>query len=115
MRGTAEDDYVAQLALMEAYDQEYNIFDHESRGDSDPLAIIGMHPSEDPVTGSKLDLVLREMIGTRLPELTNTSLLDLLAMPRWFLDRLLKEARKNRTEELKVAENLMEQAESLNT
>lgn len=115
MRGSAEDDYVAQLALMEAYDQEYGIFDHDGLSNLDPLAVIGMHPSEDPVTGSRLDIVLREMIATRLPELTNTPLLDLLEMPRWFLDKLLAEARKNRKEEERIAQDLSKQADQLKT
>lgn len=109
-----KDDWTAQLSLMEQYDQYYGIFDHESHLLDDPLSVIGMHPAENAITGSRLELMTLELVACRLPELTNTSLLELLSYPRWFLDKLLEDGRrvrKNEEEEaLKMRKNLEEMA-----
>lgn len=99
MTATIEDDITAELALMEMYDQTYEIFDHERLGRIDQMSIIGMHPVEDPLTGGGLELISREIIACRLPELTNTPLLDLLRYPRWFLDGLISDAQKAKRKE----------------
>lgn len=109
-----KDDWTAQLSLMETYDQYYGIFDHEAHMLDDPLSIIGMHPAENAITGSRLELMTLELVACRLPELTNTSLMELLSYPRWFLDKLLEDGRKVRKAEeeeaAKMRKNLEEMA-----
>jgi len=106
MEDTIRDDFSRQLAFLEAYDKTYGIFDHDLKGSSDPLAIIGHHPAEDVVTYSRTELLLTEILATRLPELTNTSLMELLELPRWFLDKLLEKGRINRKKEEAATEKL---------
>ena len=109
-----KDDWTAQLSMMETYDQYYGIFDHDTHMLDDPLSIIGMHPAENAITGSRLELMTLELVACRLPELTNTSLMDLLQFPRWFLDKLLEDGRKVRKAEeeeaAKMRKNLEEMA-----
>jgi hypothetical protein len=91
---------------MEEYDQTYGIFDHESFGEDDPLAIIGMHPAEDVITGGRIELLMNELMACRIPEITNTPLIDLMNYPRHYLDRLLKEGRKARKKEDDVVDQI---------
>jgi hypothetical protein len=109
-----KDDWTAQLAMMETYDQFYGIFDHESHLLDDPLSVIGMHPAENAITGSRLELMSLELVACRLPELTNTPLLELLSYPRWFLDKLLEDGRKVRKAEEEEAEKMRKNLEELN-
>ena len=108
------DDWTAQLAMMEQYDQHYNIYDHEAHIHDDPLSIIGMHPAENTITGSRLELMCLELVACRIPELTNTPLLELLNYPRWILDRFLDDGRKVRKAEEEEAEKMRQNLESLN-
>jgi len=99
MNETIPDDWTRQLAMMETYDQSMGIFDHDSAEMTDPLSVIGFHPAEDPVTGNRLEILMRELIACRIPELTNTPLAELLNYPRHLLDMLLKDGRKARKKE----------------
>lgn len=106
MRRTVKDDWTVQLAMMEEYDQTYGIFDHEALGEMDPLAIIGMHPAEDVHTGNRIELLMNELMATRIPEITNTPLLDLLRYPKYYLDWMIREGRKARRKEDEVVTDL---------
>lgn len=114
LKWTGKDDWTAQLAMMETYDQFYGIFDHESHLLDDPLSVIGMHPAENAINGSRLELMSLELVACRLPELTNTPLLELLNYPRWFLDKLLEDGRKVRKAEEEEAEKMRKNLEELN-
>lgn len=107
-----KDDWTAQLSMMEHYDKFYGIYDHEAHERDDPLSIIGMHPAEDAVSGSRLELTALDVLACRLPELTNTPLMDVLKYPRWFLERLLDDARKVRRVEEEEAEKMRVQLEN---
>lgn len=107
------DDWTAQLALMETYDQHYGIFDHEAHLHDDPLSVIGMHPAENTVKGSRLELMTLELVACRIPELTNTPLLELLTYPRWLLERFLDDGRKVRKQEEAEALKMKQQLEQL--
>lgn len=110
---TGQDDWTAQLALMETYDQHYGIFDHEAHLHDDPLSVIGMHPAENTVRGSRLELMTLELVACRIPELTNTPLLELLNYPRWLLERFLEDGRKVRKQEEAEALKMKQQLEQL--
>lgn len=97
MTAQVEDDLSRQLLLMETYDQTYDIYDHERMGK--PMAVISMHPAEDVITGSRLKTVARELVALRLPEITNTPLVELMNYPRWLLDDLITDARKAKVQE----------------
>lgn len=106
MRRKVADDWTSQLAFMEEYDQTYGIFDHDLNGDNDPLAIIGMHPAEDVITGGRIQLLMNELMACRIPEITNTPLIELMNYPRHYLDGLLKEGRKARKKEDEVVDQI---------
>lgn len=108
-----KDDWTAQLSLMEEYDQYYGIFDHEAHMLTDPLSIIGMHPAENAISGSRLELMSLELVACRIPELTNTPLLELLGYPRWFLDKLLEDGRRVRKNEEEEAEKMKKHLEEM--
>lgn len=106
MNDTIKDDWTRQLAMMEAYDQSYSIFDHESFETTDPMAIIGMHAPENAYTNNRLDNLIRELVACRIPELLNTSIVDLLEFPLWRLEKYLKEGRKVRVAEDELSDQL---------
>lgn len=99
MKGKVKDDYTSQLAFLEEYDRAFGIFDHDKDPENDPLSIIGMHPAEDMITGSRIKSLMDELIACRIPELTHTPLLELMSFPRWVLDGLLKAGRSARIKE----------------
>lgn len=109
----SHDDWTAQLSMMEEYDKYYDIFDHDLHADHDPLSIIGMHPAENPITGSRLETLALEVVAYRIPELTNSSLLEVLNFPRWLLDRYVADGRKARIRDEKEAEEMKENLDAL--
>jgi hypothetical protein len=106
MGSIVKDDFTSQLMFLEAYDETYGIFDHELLDQTDPMSIIGMHPAEDIVTGSLLVSYSRELMACRIPELTNSSLAELMKFPKWFLDELVKDGRSARAKEDAVVEEM---------
>lgn len=99
MGKTVKDDFTSQLMFLEAYDETFGIFDHATFDHNDPMSIIAMHPSEDMVTGSRLVSYSRELMACRIPELTNKPIDELMRLPKWYLDDLLKDGRKARHRE----------------
>lgn len=87
------DAVTANLALLESYDQDFGLFNHDTDAGKTPFAVLRMHPAENPTAGSKTMLIIRELLACRVPELTNTPLMELLEYPRWILDEILEEAR----------------------
>lgn len=112
LKTTEYDDWTAQLLFMESYDQGYGIFDHDTLDIGRPLSIIAMHPAEDHLRYSRMRNLMREVISCRIPELTQTPLLDVLNFPRDVLDELLKDGRKARdktTVEIETLESKLRQ------
>lgn len=99
MQKTEKDDFTSQLLFMEAYDETYGIFDHTAFDHNDPMSIIAMHPVEDMVTGSRLVAYSKELMACRIPELTNKPIDELMMLPKWYLDDLLKDGRKAKNRE----------------
>lgn len=97
------DDITAQLLLTETYDKVYGIFNHDAVNlpkddgtiyNPDPMAVQGMHPAEDPVSHSSAILLMRELMVSKLPEITQTPIMEMMNWPRYVLDSLLDEHRK---------------------
>lgn len=108
---SVDDGMTAQLLMTEAYDQGYGIFDHESFDATDPLSIIGMHPAEDIITGSKISVLEDELVAIRLPELTNTPLVELMNWPKYKLDRWINKLRPGVQKEQERTKELERQLE----
>lgn len=114
MKKTVADDWTSQLAFLEEYDNTFGIFDHERNGDADPLAIIGMHPAEDVVTGSAKRLLMRQLIACRIPEITHTPILELMNFPRYELEEFIREGKAARNKEEAGFEEIQEQIRKQN-
>lgn len=107
LQSRSVDPYINQLALLEAYDTQYGIYDHDN-----PEGLSGaafhMHLGEDYLTNGGVEMRLRELIAMKVPELTQTGVFDLMIQPSWVLDTLIDAARA--TEEPKP-EEIQRQAE----
>jgi hypothetical protein len=105
MNENIKDDWTQNLAFMEAYDTAFKIHDHENS--DHPFSIIGMHPAEDATTGDSISHLMAELISCRIPEVTNTPLLQLMEQyPRWRLNKLIEQGRKARNKEEKALEGV---------
>lgn len=88
MNLTANDAIAAQLVMMEAYDIDYGLFDHDALGPTeDPMAVIGMHDGERIWEGSRMLLFMDELISLGLPEKLNMPIDQLMTWPKHILDR----------------------------
>lgn len=114
----AADGFAAQLVLAESYDIDYGLYKH-GEIENDPMAIINMHDGELIYGESKLFLLMDELIACRIPEHTNTPVLQLLEWPKHVLDRYIakyrpraqKEAETVRQMELQLDQTLNKQSD----
>lgn len=98
-RRVVKDDISRQLELTEEYDRTFGLYNHE--GGDDLMSVLFQHPEEDPVTGSRSEMLAFEIITLRIPEMLNEGLTDILNnYPRWFLDKLIEKVRNIRKTEL---------------
>ena len=88
-------DLATQVLLSKAYDQTYGLYDHEES--DDPMGAFLKHPGEDIVTGGHLYQLCREIISSKLPELIQMPLVDILYLPSW-LGRSLIDLSKDHTD-----------------
>lgn len=86
-----------RLAMLEVYDTQYGIYDH-NKVNADPMAVFLMHPAEDPLTDSRLEILMRDILDKRLPELLNMDVFSILNLPRVWLDFFLKAVKPNQEE-----------------
>lgn len=109
MNHSVPDALSAQLVLNEAYDIDYGIFDHDNPSAEDSvMAVIGMHGAETVWGDSKLYSLMDELVACRIPELTNTSLQDLLNWPRHHLDRMIKRYKPGAKKEAETVKEIEE-------
>lgn len=97
LTGRHKDPMTEELALLEAYDTQYGLYNHNSQTAS-PGGVFHMHPGEDYLSGGLLEVRTLEIIHKRLPELLGTPFLDILKYPTWFLDFILKSASESKGE-----------------
>lgn len=114
MNHTVPDALSAQLVLNEAYDIDFGIFDHgAAEGEDAVMSIIGAHGAEMLWGESKLYALMDELVACRIPELTNTSLQDLLHWPRHHLDRMIrryKPGAKKEAQQMQEVERALKEA-----
>lgn len=87
------------FALLESYDIDYDIFNHDDPNVDDPMAIVLQHPAEDMSVGSPLELAIKELLECDLPNKTNTPLMELLEYPPHLLNSMIKDAKKQVSDE----------------
>lgn len=108
----AEDAIQAKIVLDEAYEMEYNIYNHAvfDKENPDPLRLIGLHPKEDTYKDSLfkewvdryLDSGIKETYGLTLIEWLNVPIdraIEMLDCSKDYTDRkdrLLKDIERQR-------------------
>lgn len=82
----------SQLLMLERYDTSFGVFNHRATVESvpgtvdRPLALVAMHPSEDPITGSLLHERLKVFIELDIAKYVNISFPDFLDQPTYLCD-----------------------------
>jgi hypothetical protein len=96
----------AKALLLQAYQQDYGIFDHVDQARKDatnnvglkkPLASIAMHDVEEVVGTSDLVRVLREFSALKVYERYGLNLEEFLSQPKYICDEILLECREHQT------------------
>lgn len=109
LTGICKDKLEASLILREAYDLTYKIYPQEQS--NDPISIMKMHPTEDHITDGEVATLIDRIVRSKLPSLTNTSLLDLIEMPSSILEPLITIANEKVERESSAAEDLLSDME----
>jgi len=78
----------AQIAMIEAYDIAYSIFDHNSRTSQNPFAVIGMHYKEDVSKMNRYNRRMEEYVDNQIWLLFRLSFLDWIDQP---VDRVVEQ------------------------
>jgi hypothetical protein len=88
----------ARVVLREAYEQTYHIYDHD-RVESSPLAIVAMHPSENPFQDSLLAERMKDFARKKIGKWFNMSFTEFIRQPRADVEMMLEVASElNRTD-----------------
>lgn len=96
-----EGNFDKTLSLLEAYDEEFELFDHSSS--STLASTLYQHPEEDPVTGNRQRAIEWELLMLKAPEFFGCSVEELLAKhPMFHIEHLTERLRKVRSKELNV-------------
>lgn len=89
---TIHDPITQKLALLEEYDKTFGLYNHDE--EEDISSVLWLHPEEDPVSYSRGSIMMVEIMGCGLPELTNEPLSALMEYPRHILEPLMERAKK---------------------
>lgn len=77
-----------QIVLRERYEQAHGIYDHKSS--EDPLALVLMHWSEDPISSSTLRDRFKAFLESRVGDRLKISFPEFLDMPTFMCDYFLE-------------------------
>lgn len=70
--------------LRDSYETSHGIFNHDSEeGNSDPLALVRMHWSEDMITNGGLHQWMRRFRKKRIGDIFNISFKDFIEQESW--------------------------------
>lgn len=92
--------------MLHRYETDWGIYNHDlSDDETDPLALIRMHPREDAYTGSYLSERIRQYHQRHVWEVTHEPLSVFLSYPRHMVMDILEYADKELRARTKVMEN----------
>ena len=94
----ALDSIGAQIALTEAYDHTYGIFNYDGI-DYNPLSIVAMHPVEDTLKVGLKPFMIKRFRMYDIHKRYGLSLTELLALPRDTVTDIFDDAAKAIAEE----------------
>lgn len=97
---TIKDPITQRLALLEEYDKTFGLYNHDE--EEDISSVLWLHPEEDPVSYGRAAIMMVEIMGCGLPELTNEPLSTLMDYPRHILEPLMERAKKAKEEQAKL-------------
>lgn len=84
------DSLTGQLLLRESYEDMYGIFDHTRFSKHRPLALVAMHPKENPTSHSRLYNTIQRFCNSDINATTGLSLKEFLDLPREYVDLLFR-------------------------
>jgi hypothetical protein len=84
------DPHTTRLMLMEAYDIDYGIANHELEMYQGPLNLVKMYPKEDPVSYSRRYETIRRYHIYRIQDHFGFNLKEFLDQPREYVDFMLR-------------------------
>lgn len=81
----------AQIVLRDSYETANRIFNHSSEeGESDPLALVRLHWSEDTVTGSRLHERMKQFALGNVGKVFNMSFTEFINQPTYVIELMLE-------------------------
>jgi hypothetical protein len=96
----------ARLLLLHRYETDYGIYNHDlSDFDSNPMALIRMHPREDSYTGSHLAERIRQYHERHVFDVIHEPLSVFLSYPRHMVMDILEYADKVMRDKTKALAN----------
>lgn len=101
---------LGQQYLLERYETEYGIYDHDSTRDR--LAILLYHEAEDPLAFSHYTMREAEYIDGEVLKYFGLNFLEFLSLPRAHLERLLKTCERLQKQEYEHEEARRRAAEA---
>jgi hypothetical protein len=98
----------AQIALSEAYDHTYGIFNYDSSA-YNPLSIVAQHPVEDTLKVGLKPFIIKRFRVYDIQKRYGLSLTELLALPRDTVTDIFDDAAKAITEEEEQMQKIQEE------
>tara|TARA_X000000368_G_C22961934_1_gene681398 strand:- start:506 stop:913 length:408 start_codon:yes stop_codon:yes gene_type:complete len=102
------DNIGAQIALSEAYDHTYGIFNYDSAA-YNPLSIVAQHPIEDTLKVGLKPFIIKRFRIYDIQKRYGLSLTELLALPRDTVTDIFDDAAKAITEEEEQMQQIQEE------
>lgn len=82
----------AKMYLMAYYDSEYSIYDHFKQTIKRPLALVAMHPAEDPTTDTLLEAKLLGYAQSGIKDVFGLNVKEFMSLPMDICDMMHKVA-----------------------
>ncbi|HWT39868.1 MAG TPA: hypothetical protein VN081_01150 [Dongiaceae bacterium] len=105
------DPYTSHLLMMEAYDIDFRIADHNLALFQGPMNLIKMYPKEDPVSYSRRYELIRRFGIYRIKEHFGFNIEEFLHQPREYVEFYLRLGAEYAVESKKAADAARESVE----
>lgn len=99
--------YEQQALLLELYETEFKIFDHENNQHR-PLALVEMHPKEMVEPFSREDRLMHRFAALKIGDMFNMSFNEFLNQPRERVEKMLRKGEEHERAESKKNRELQQ-------
>jgi len=96
-----------EIFLRENYDKQFGIFDHDAPGNSNPLALVSLHPSENVMDYSPLKELLDNFSDRDVTKYFGLSLMEFLELPRYITQEIMEVCRARKAREVKQQQEIL--------